>query len=349
MLLRSGTIASTMAEGNNTITQPAPQVTLLSDPVTIPPFSGSGSESIHAFIRRVEEECTRRAVHTDPEKLAILKSRICQDPSSLAGKLVKTDKFLSFTTFSAFTTALTSHFAGHSKLGATHSLLKVAQTLTHITRSTSDVYKAENIASSLSNELTLQLKSSSWVDSNNKIDADDFKRLLSYFLFVTQLDTSTFAVASDIEFKKDDYLYDVCKKISEKAPPPALPVSAAQASPVNSSGSSQRHHGHSPSRSRSQPRAPRFQHSRPRSKSRNRDVTCHRCGLRGHVLQFCHVALNDQGKPQFDPEAYCTFHNRPGHKLTECRAYQATQKHQVSNQQTPQSGNGQLPTQVPQT
>ena len=67
---------------------PTPQVTLISDNVSIPPFSGTNSESVHAFVRRVEDECTRRSAHCD-EKLAILKSRICHDPSSLAGKLIK--------------------------------------------------------------------------------------------------------------------------------------------------------------------------------------------------------------------------------------------------------------------
>ena len=73
-----------------------PQVTLISESVSIPPFTGVGAESIHQFIRRVGEECTRTNAHADAEKLAILKSRICHDPSSLAGKLVKSDQFLSF-------------------------------------------------------------------------------------------------------------------------------------------------------------------------------------------------------------------------------------------------------------
>ena len=335
--------------------QHAPQVTLINDSVTIPPFSGTGSESVHTFVRRITEECTRRSARSDAEKLAILQSRICHEPSSVAGKLVKTDKFLSFTSYAEFTDALTSHFAGHSKLGATHSLLKTAQTLTHITRSTCDVYKAENVASSLSTELLQQLKSSQWIDANDNIKANDFKRLMSYFLFVAQLDSQTFNVASDIEFKKDDFLYDVCKKITEKAPPVAQPASVTQSVPHSSfaqnSSSSQNSRHHSPPRARSTSRGFRTSHFRPRSKSRNRNVACHRCGLKGHISTYCRVVLDDQGQAQFNRDAYCSFHNRAGHTLAACRAYQA-QQHQALPQQPvshPPSGNVQRPSQPPPT
>ena len=177
---------------------------------------------------RVADECTRRFAHCDVEKLAILKSRICHDPSSFAGKLIKTDKFLSFSTYDELTTALISHFSCHSKLGATHSFLTIAQILTHVARSTHDVYKAENIASPLSAELTDQMKSSQWIDTDDKISSTDFKRLMSYFLFLVQLDSPTFAVASDIKFSKEDFLYDLCKKIFEKSPPVPQPVSLIQ-------------------------------------------------------------------------------------------------------------------------
>ena len=311
-------------------TAPAsPQVTLISDNVTLPNFSGNGSESVHAFVRRISEECTRRNARTDAERLAILKSRICHDQSSLAGKLVKTDKFLSFTTFDGFTTALVSHFAGHSKLGATHSFLKVAQTITHITRSTADVYKAENIASSLSAELTEQLKSSNWIDADDNIKSDDFKRLISYFLFVLQLDSTTFSVASDIEFVKDDFLYDVCKKITEKSPPTAQPVSIIQQPPQSPaphhSGHPPHSQTHSPSRSRSKARN-QGQHRYYRSRSRTtRNVTCHRCGIKGHVSTNCRVLLDDKGQSNFNPDAYCSFHKKPGHTLSDCRAYNSQQ------------------------
>ena len=108
---------------------PQTQVTLVTENISLPPFTGTGSESVQAFLRRVNDECTRRAAHTDKEKLAILKARICYEPSSLAGKLVKSDKFLQISEYTAFTDALKSHFSGYSKLGATHSLFKVTQTL----------------------------------------------------------------------------------------------------------------------------------------------------------------------------------------------------------------------------
>ena len=90
------------------------------------------------------------------------------------------------------------------------------------------MYKAENIASSLSAELTDQIKSSQWIDTDGTISSTDFKRLMSYFLFLVQLDSPTFTVASDIKSSKEDFLYDRCKKISEKSPPVSQPVSLVQ-------------------------------------------------------------------------------------------------------------------------
>ena len=340
MRLRSRPYGDENMAPNDPVT---PQVTLITDSVTLPPFSGNGSESVHTFVRRVSEECTRRSSHSDTEKLAILKSRICYDPSSLAGKLVKTDKFLSFTDYEEFTKALVSHFAGHSKLGATHSLLKVAQTLTLISRSTADVFKAENVASSLSTELTDQLKASAWIDKDDMIKSTDFKRLMSYFLFIVQLDSSTFNVASDIEFKKENFLYDVCQKITEKSPPAAQLVSVVHTPHPQNTGQIQSQ-SHSASRSRSHSQSSHNPQSRYRSNSRNsRKVTCHRCGLKGHITNYCRVILDDKGQPQYNQNAYCSFHNRPGHTLAECRAYQ-------SQQTTPQlSGNASRPATPPQT
>lgn len=344
MQLRSHSYSDVnMAPNDPDPVAPPTQVTLINDSVNLPHFSGNGSESVHSFVRRVSEECTRRNAQTDPEKLAILKSRVCHEPSSLAGKLVKTDKFLSFTEFHAFTKAFISHFAGHSKLGATHSLLKFAQTLTLISRSTTDVFKAENVASSLSAELTDQLKASAWVDDDHRIKAVDFKRLMSYFLFIVQLDSSTFNVASDIEFKKHDFLYDVCQKITEKAPPAAQPVSAVHTTHPHNTGYSHSQ-SHSPSRSRSHSRPSHNPHSRHRSKSRNsRNVTCHRCGLKGHFANYCRVILDDNGQRQYNPNAYCSFHNKPGHTLAECRAHQSQQATQ------PPSGNYSRPATPPPT
>lgn len=307
-----------------------PQVTLISDNVSIPPFSGTGSESVHAFVRRVAEECTRRSAHADAEKLAILKSRICHEPSSLAGKLVKTDKFLSFTTYDDFTAALIAHFSGHSKLGATHSFLKIAQTFTHIARSTHDVYKAENVASSLSAELTDQLKSSQWFDEKGTISSGDFKRLMSYFLFLIQLDSPTFTLASDIKFTKNEFLYDLCKQISEKSPPAPQPVNIVQ-SPQNVPNQSPDSHPRGPpprspsptSRSRPLSHSYHRPQSRHRSQSRtSRNITCYRCGIKGHTSSNCRVLLDDQGRTQFNPDAFCSLHNKRGHSLAECRLYQ---------------------------
>ena len=306
------------------------KVTLVSENVTIPPFTGHGPESVHAFVRRVKEECTRRSANTDAEKIATLKARICFESTSLAGKLVKSDKFLQFDTFDEFTTALCNHFAGHSKLGATHSLLKVAQSATQIVRSTSDTYKAENIASSLSSELTTQLKDSTWF-TDEKMSSANFQRLMSYFLFVLQLDSPTFAVASDIELKPSDFIYDVCKKISEKSPPASQPIHLAQ--PV-AQGSSSRcpspQSVNDRSSGRSRPAARQFQQTRqqqPRYRSqsrhsRDRNVTCHRCGLRGHISAYCRVTLDESGIAQYNPDAYCPLHDRRGHSLTDCRLHQ---------------------------
>ena len=325
--LNVSTISLTMSNDQSPRT-PTPQVTLISDNVSIPPFSGTNSESVQAFVRRVDDECTRRSAHFDTEKLAILKSRICHDPSSLAGKLIKTDKFLSFSTYDELTTALISHFSGHSKLGATHSFLKIAQTLTNIARSTHDVYKAENIASSLSAELTDQMKSSQGIDTDGNISSTDFKRLMSYFLFLVQVDSPTFTVASDIIFSKEDFLYDLCKKISEKSPPVPQPVSLVQSphslaktpfsqyrssSPQNPSPPSNTHSSRSHYRS----------HSRHRSSSRDsRKVTCYRCGLKDHVSADCRVMLDERGYHKLNRDAFCSLHNRRGHSLEECRLNQ---------------------------
>ena len=310
-----------------------PQVTLISESISIPPFTGVGSESIHQFIRRVDDECTRRNAHADAEKLAILKSRICHDPSSLAGKLVKSDKFLSFDKYDAFTSALISHFSSHSKLGATHSFLKVASSLTHLARTTSDVYKAENVASSLSGELTDQLKASKWFDDNDMISSTQFKRLMSYLLFVVQIDSPTFAIASDIEFTDKDFLYDVCKQISEKSPPAPQPVVSAQSTPfpLDQHRSSQAPRAHSPFRGRSVSRSNSHSQYRQRSQSRSsKNVICQRCGLKGHPAYNCRVFLDENGRSQYDPHAFCSLHNRRGHSLADCRLHQLQNASQQS-------------------
>ena len=347
MQLRSRCL-STMSTSSNASHTPqavSPHVTLISESVSIPNFTGVGSESIHQFIRRVGEECTRRNAHSDPEKLAILKSRICHDSSSLAGKLVKSDKFLSFDKYDDFSAALISHFSSHTKLGATHSLLKVASSLTYLARTSADVYKAENVASSLSSELTDQLTSSQWFDENDMLSSAKFKRLMSYLLFVVQLDSPTFAIASDIEFTDTNFLYDICKQISEKAPPAPQSVSAVQTStPAQFSPTDPSQRNQSPVRGRSFSRPPHYSQYRHRSPSRSRPVRCHRCGIRGHVSTSCYVTLDAQGRSSYNSYEFCSFHNRRGHSLADCRAYQV---HLSSQSQ--QSGNAARQAPPPQT
>ena len=326
------------------------KVTLISENVPFPAFTGDGSESVHDFIRRIKEECTRRDATSDDARLAVIKSRISFESTSHAGKLAKSDKFLQFTKFDEFTAALLNHFAGHSKLGATHSLLKVAQSATQVMRSTDDVYQAENLASSLSSELTNQLKDSTWFE-DDKMSKANFQRIMSYFLFILQLDTPTFAVASKVEFNPSDYIYDICKKMSEKLPPPPAlkPVHLAQ--PTDSRPSyrpsaprSQPVSDQAPARGRYSVRTPPSprQPSRHRSQSRHsreRNSTCHRCGLRGHIASFCRVTLDKYGAPQYDPDAFCTLHKRYGHSLADCRLH----KQQLSSRQSCSSGNDSRP------
>ena len=185
----------------------------------------------------------------------------------------------------------------------------------------------------------------------------NFQRIMSYFLFILQLDPPTFAVASKVEFSPTDFIYDICKKISEKAPPAAKPIHLAQPPPSQrlshtpayppsyspQSVDGQGHaRGRSPSRhSHSQSRSFRQSTNRPRSQSRysrDRNATCHRCGLRGHIAQFCRVSLDKYGAPQFDPEAFCTLHNRRGHSLADCRLHKLQQL--APPQSPPSSGNG---------
>ena len=330
------------------------QVTVIADSVSFPAFTGDGSESVHDFVRRVQDECTRRNVIADDAKLAIIKSRISFEPTSLAGRLAKSDKFLQFKTFKDFTTELLSHFAGHSKLGATHSLLKVAQSTTQVIRSVPDVFTAENFASSLGAELATQLKDTDWFPAGN-MSVEKFQRIMSYFLFILQLDPSTFAVASKVEFAPTDFIYDVCRKISEKAPPATKPVHLAQpASYPPQSADDQGHaRGRSSSRqtpSHSQPRSSRHPSNRHRSQSRSsrdRNSTCYRCGLRGHIASFCRVSLDENGVTQFDPDAFCTLHNRRGHSLADCRLNK--QQQLASRQSYSSSGNGQRHSQFDHT
>ena len=331
--------------------QPA-QVTLIPDSVSFPAFTGDGSESVHDFVRRVQEECTRRSVIAEDAKLAVIKSRISFEPTSLAGRLAKSDKFLQFKKFEDFTSELKKHFAGHSKLGATHSLLKTAQSTTQVIRSVPDVFKAENFASSLAAELVTQLNDTTWF-VDEKMTKDNFQRIMSYFLFILQLDPPTFAVASKVEFSPSDFIYDICKKILEKSPLETKPVHLAQTPhqqrPPHSPSYPPQHadsQGHARGRSSSrqfhpQSRSFRQTSSRHRSQSRHsrdRNSACHRCGLRGHISSFCRVSLDENGFPQFDPDAFCSLHNRRGHSLADCRLHK--QQQLASRQSGSSPGNG---------
>ena len=340
----------TMAPGTDN-PQP-PQVTLIPDTVSFPAFTGDGSESVHDFVRRVHDECTRRSVVSEDAKLAVIKSRISFEPTSLAGRLAKSDKFLQFTNLDDFAAELKKHFSGHSKLGATHSLLKVAQSATQVTRSVPDVFKAENFASSLAAELVTQLKGTNWFE-DDKMTSEKFQRIMSYFLFILQLDHPTFAVASKVEFSPSDFIYDICKKILEKSPPATKPVHLAQVphqqGPSHSPSSSPPLHavnqGHARGRSSNRQfssHQPSFRQSSSRQRSqsrysRERNSTCHRCGLRGHIASFCRVSLDENGCSQFDPDAFCSLHNRRGHSLADCRLYK---QQSVSRGSGSPSGNG---------
>ena len=66
----------------NVPNQTQPQVTLISENVPFPAFTGDGSESVHDFVRRVQDECTRRNVTSDDARLAVLKARISFEPKS---------------------------------------------------------------------------------------------------------------------------------------------------------------------------------------------------------------------------------------------------------------------------
>ena len=179
--------------------------------------------SDHSFIQRIHEEYTRRQVHSDPEKLAILMPRISFAENSDAGRLVRTDKFQSISAYDEFTTAFLNHYSSHSRLGAVHTLLKISDQIGHFWRNSSDVYKAQNLATSMSNELINQLSTSDWI-KDKSMSEKDFQRLVAYFFFLLQLDTATFLKTSDIPFHKSDYVYDVCKKITEKVSPSYQPV-----------------------------------------------------------------------------------------------------------------------------
>ncbi len=90
-----------------------------------------------------------------------------------------------------------------------HFLLKLSKSISQYVRSHTNPYKAENIASFLSSELIAQLQDLNWFTCDSLLK-DELKRLIAYLLFTTFLDASYFQVASEVEFNKTDYIYDVC-------------------------------------------------------------------------------------------------------------------------------------------
>ena len=311
---------------------PSQNITFIHEPSNVPNFSGNSHESVSDFLSRIQDECVRRSATTDSEKLAILRSRISFERSSPAATLCKSDRFSSISSFSTFVTEFRRHFQGHSQSGVSHSFIKLAQNIVSHSRSYSDPYLAENTASALSAELFSQLNDSSWV-SGDSISATDFQRLLAYLLFNSFLDLPTFQVSSDVAFSKGDYLYDVCRKISDKKPlsppqpvlavstpsSPPSPPSLPRQTPFSSSRPTYPRHRSSSRDSHSRSHS----HSRYRSSSRRRDAVCPRCQLSGHFLRECRVKLDPSGNHQYDPAAFCTFHQRRGHSLANCRQRQA--------------------------
>ena len=299
--------------------QTPPHITFIHEAQHLPPFTGDSHESVHSFLQRVDEECTRRLAHSDKERLSILKSRISYEPHSIAGMLVHSDKFTSLSSYDEFSSQFRDHFQSHSHLGASHSLHKVSKAILQHARSHSNPFRAENIASSLSSELVTQLESSDWF-SGDSLPKDDLKRLLAYLLFTTFLDNANFQIASTINFKKHDYVYDVCKIISEKQPVTSQPVTSHPVHALTQNSpelSSVTHRGRSHNRSHS----PRRFHSR--SHSRSRRAFCSRCKCPGHYSDTCRVVLDSRGKRPYNSHQFCSFHNRVGHSLQDCRQYNA--------------------------
>lgn len=313
----------------------APQVTVIHEPVHLSNFSGKGTETVHQFISRITEECTRRNATTDGERISILKNRISMEPDSHAGKLVRTGKFSKISTFQEFTTELRNHFQGHTQLGALHSLLKISRRIKEC--SYADPYDGENATTSIISELFAQLADTEWVQGE-VMKTEDVKGILGYLIFSGFLDDASYQIARTLAYKRNDELYDLCRRISEKRP-----EGHQHAVLYTSVNSKVQPHSEdipsstSPSRSRPFSRghqsnhrssSPRTHHGR-RSKSRARNATCHRCRLPGHYSTDCRVVLDSTGKHSFNPQKYCSFHKRTGHSLEECRQY--------NSQSSPQS------------
>ncbi|MPC37568.1 hypothetical protein E2C01_031054 [Portunus trituberculatus] len=77
--------------------------------------------------------------------------------------------------------------------------------------------RLKKLAISLSFELITQIHSSHWF-TDDKISKDEVKRLFVYLLFTMSLDVPNSKVISDIEFTKTNFIYDVCKQITDRRP-----------------------------------------------------------------------------------------------------------------------------------
>ena len=323
-------------DSSQTATMPdGPQVTFIHESANLPNFTGDGSETVHAFIKRIEEECVRRSATSDKEKLSILKSRISFEPSSFAGILFKTDKFETLTTYDSIVNELRDHFSKHSKLGATHSLIKISRGIAKNIRSEINPYLACNAATQLGTDLVDQLDSTDWLE-DGKMSRENVKKLVMYIIFSTYMAESSFKLSCDFQFHPDDFILTICKSMAEKNP--AIGTETVSVVSETSSRDPSPRRSNSP---QARERTSRRYFSpgrriRSRSQSRSRRITCHRCKLTGHIMSQCKVVLDSGGNNTFNPQSFCSFHQRTGHTLDECRTYKA--RNDASTQSKNSSG-----------
>ena len=315
---------------------PTATPTLFHESVNIPNFTGAGPETVHHFIQRINEECIRRSATSDSQKLSVLKSRISCDISSHAGQMLRSGKFEEIEDYQTYVTELRNHFQGHSKLGVEHQLITASRRIKQTTYT--DPYGSENAATALSASMLDRLKDSEWV-TDGMMTLKDVRLLMGYLMYTGFLDQDCLKIASEIPFSKTDNLFDLSKKICEKRPeivPGAHPILVAKETvpppPPTASSSSPSRQSRPFSRSRNfsrgrrqspSPSNSRSRHENNRSKSRRRNVQCDRCKLPGHVKIDCRVVLDSNGKSTYNPNAYCTHHNRVGHTLQDCRSFKS--------------------------
>ena len=166
---------------------PATHINFINEPIIRPNFTGTGDESIHNFMDRINDECTRRNAFSDQKRLSILKSRISFEDNSTTGLLVRSDKSTSITTYNEFTSELIKHFQSHSTLGTTHSILKMTSSTLQNGYSFSNALHAKNFATTLSSEVVSQLKTSVWLE-NSSLSEEALQKLLAYMCFISVID-----------------------------------------------------------------------------------------------------------------------------------------------------------------